>query len=191
MRHVDSIEGFDLQLFAGSGAGLNRVPAVLLKCGAAASATFDTMKVVGPIYAPQPGSGSVPPQPAGPRMTEAIAYSKWLFQLTSPNPAGTFGGNPPLSVSGWSVSVYGTIDMNAYYSTRQNPPVNLGSGYTFPDASWAFLESPSGGSSSNWPNPLTNVGQLLYVPVPLVAIRIVVTATSASSDISVLGFAIP
>lgn len=114
-------------------------------------------------------------------MTEAFAFSKWLFQLTS----------NATSISGWSVAFYGTIDMGAYYSTRSVKLPGYGSGYTFPSQSWCFLESPSGSSGGQWPNPITTLGVMLYVPIPLVAVRVVATATSAVGDIAVLGFAVP
>lgn len=172
---------FDLQLFAGSGAGLNRVSAVLLNCAALASQTYDTMLVNGP-------NG----QTAGPRMVEAAYFSKWLFQLTTNSNVS--------SVTGWSAAFYGTIDEAAYYSTRavnwmqvQPSAPWAAPGYTFPLGSWAFLESPAGGAGGSWPNPLLNVGVQLYVPIPLIGVRCIVTSgsTAPTADISVLGLAVP
>lgn len=160
---------------------------MLLQCSAAVG-TYDSLTSYGPATGPGPGSGFTPSDPPGPKLTEAIAFSKWVFQLTSLNPAST---SPP-TVTGWSVSFYGTIDMGAYYMTRANPPPGFGPGYTLPICSWAFLESPAGGAGGSWPNPITNVGVMLYCPIPLVAVRAVAIASGTPvGDIAVMALAVP
>lgn len=84
-----------------------------------------------------------------PHMSEATRWGKWLFQLTG---TGT----------GYSVTVYGTIDIPTAYNLPGN------------NAEWFELPAPSTESGSAWSNPLTIPdNRALYVTAPLVAIRAV------------------
>jgi hypothetical protein len=122
-------------------------------------------------------------------MTEAIAFSKWLFQITPSTTAAP---------SGWSVTVYGTIDPAAYnlkdaYDAggwTTNPLTLL------PTTSWVAIPSPETEDTSPdtfaWHNPITGSGQALYTNAPWAAIRVVAIGTTTNgSSINVYGFAVP
>ena len=153
-----------------SGAGLNRVGfrggKIILTC--TKDGTYD--------------SGIV--------MSEAMAFSKWLFQLR-------VEGSGSGTVSGWSVTLYGTIDPTAFDLYEQ---FNAG-GYTtnpltlLPTTSWVGIPAPSTEDTSPdayaWANPLTATGLSLYSPAPWIAVRAVAVGSSSTGAIDVLAFAVP
>lgn len=155
---------FDLQLFAGSGAGLNYVAKVVAKWAAKSSGTYDT----GPIVVP-----------------EGVFFSKTGAQLICQS--GTS------SISGWSVACYGTYDYRAYLASLENnvDPEAIPSGFTFPTTSWVEWAMPQSETSPTWSNPLTGLGQSAFSPEPWVALRFVATCTSATGDIAVAVVRIP
>jgi hypothetical protein len=152
---------------------------VLLQCAAVDSATYDSMT--------QNTNG---PDSAGPRMTEAIGYTKWTFQLAS-----NIAYDDLDDFTGWTVTIFGTIDLGAYLSTRSNPPNGYGSTYTFPESSWFQLPAPSTEDTSPdeyaYANPLTALQTCLYSSIPLVAVRAVAVADDAVGDIAVIALAVP
>ena len=155
---------FDLQLFAGSGAGLNYVAEVAARWAAKSTGTYDT----GPILAP---AGSF--------------FSKTGAQLLAQT--GTS------SITGWSVACYGTYDYRAYLMSLENnvDPNAIPAGFTLPTTSWVEWSLPQSETSPTWHNPLTDFGQSAFSPEPWVAIRFVATCTSATGDIAIAVVRIP
>jgi hypothetical protein len=157
----------DLQLFAGSGAGLNRVNKVVLRCAAASSATYDS----------------------GPVLWEAAYFSKTGAQLICLT--GT------TSISGWSVACYGTYDERALLEEQSPPPDiqynpnNPPTGFTFPTTSWVQWALPQTETAPTWKNPIVALGQSAFSPEPFVAVRFVATASSATGDIAIVCVRIP
>ena len=159
---------FDLQQFAGSGAGLNFANKVLLRCAASASATYDSATQYGPL------------------MWEAAFFSKTSIQLIALGET--------TAITGWSVTCYGTHDFRAL-GMSQSPPKGVPAGFTLPSTSWVPIAAPESEDASPdafaWSNPLTGFGQSLFSPEPWVAIRVVATATSATGDIAVIATRTP
>ena len=158
---------FDLQLFAGSGAGLNYVNKVLLRCAAAASGAIDSAVLYGPL------------------MWEAAFYSKTSFQIIAQD--GT------TSISGWSVACYGTHDLRALLM-NQSPnvdPASVPAGFTLPTTSWVEIALPQSETTPTWTNPIVDFGVSAFSPEPWVAVRVVATPTSATGDIAVICSRIP
>ena len=158
-----------------SGAGLNRVGfrggKIILTC--TKDGTYD--------------SGIV--------MSEAMAFSKWLFQLR-------VEGSGSGTVSGWSVTLYGTIDPTAfdlyeqYFEGQWKAITPVISPLTLlPATSWVGIPAPSTEDASPdayaWANPLTATGLALYSPAPWIAVRAVAVGSSSTGAIDVLAFAIP
>lgn len=156
---------------AGSGAGLNRSQSVILPaCAAATSAVYDSLVFGDTRY------------PLGPKMWEAAGFTKWGFQIITSE----------ATISGWSVAIFGTFDMRAYWMMQS--PSGLPPGFVLPASSWFELPSPETETTDDvfdWHNPLTGLNQGLYCSAPLVAVRAIATATSATGDITVIGFAVP
>jgi hypothetical protein len=164
-----------------SGAGLNRVGAR----GGVPFFNFNPNIPYGPVSMVT-GNG---PFDSGIQMLEGVGFGKWTFQLI-----GTF--------TGYSVTVYGTIDpiilTTAYQnSTNLNVPtlaLNALRGNTtlVPATSWFPLAAPSdqGGTGQNT-NPLIQTGSYLFSSGNFVAVRAVITGTTATGSINVLGFATP
>lgn len=125
-------------------------------------------------------------------MLEGIGFSKWLFQYKS------FSSAAP---SGWTVTVYGTIDYQAY--DNNNLVIQFGNnastqpGYVaFDPNNWVPIPAPSVEGTSpdayTWANPLTAAGQALYSSAPWAAVRVVAVGSSThGSGIQVLGFCVP
>lgn len=148
-----------------SGAGLNVVTKVLMKCAAVAG-SYDSNVLKGPL------------------MWEGAFFSKTSIQLLPQS--GT------TSISGWSVACYGTHDYRALLM-NQSPIIELEPGFVLPVTSWSEIPAPSPeGSTPVWYNPLTDLGQTLFSPEPWVAIRVVATAASGvSGDIAIIAVRIP
>jgi hypothetical protein len=123
----------------------------------------------------------------------AMGFTKWVFQLL---------GN----LTGISVTLYGTIDPNAYLVYTANSGVDgfttgslyLGgapqrSAVAVPASSWFVLPGPSEQTGTgSIANPLTSTTPLFVASMPLVAVRAVVTtSTAAAGNGSVIGFAVP
>jgi hypothetical protein len=123
----------------------------------------------------------------------AMAFTKWAFQLL---------GN----TAGISVSLYGTLDYNAYLVYTANSGVEgytTGSQYlagtvirapvSVPASSWFLLPGPSEQSGTgSIANPLTGAVPVFTCSLPLVAVRAVVTASAGpSGQGSVIAFAVP
>ncbi len=108
-----------------------------------------------------------------------IGMSKYTFQLV--------GGG-----TGYSVSVYGTIDPTAYLSYTQHYGSDGFEG-SVPATSSGLLPAPSEQSGTgNMANPLTSTALFLYCNMPLVAVRAVLTASATpTGSVSLIGFAIP
>jgi hypothetical protein len=129
-----------------------------------------------PIYtftAAAEDTGSLMAVPPGtPGLWEAARWGKWLFQLTG---TGT----------GYSVTMYGTIDV----ATAYDEP---GNGHF-----WFELPAPSTesgvGDAFVWSNPMTlGVGtSALYVNVPLVAVRALSGAGPVTGTVNLLAFVQP
>ena len=121
-------------------------------------------------------------------MLEAIGFSKWTFQLRT---QGDFASVGP---SGWSVTVYGTVDPQAY--TNHQQWIQFGGTLTqIPASSWVPIPAPATEDTSPdvyaWHNPLTATGQALYSSAPWAAIRVVAIGSGTNGAIDVLGFAVP
>lgn len=119
---------------------------------------------------------------SGPIATEAIGFSKWAFQMVQ---IGT------TSVTGYSATIYGTIDPEAYIAwqrqiqTGQTTSINANSWFKLP----APAEQTGTGTSTN---PITALGTVLpYNLSPLVAVRCVLTASAATGTVQVYAMGIP
>jgi len=183
-----------------SGAGLNKIGSnggVILLDNITSSVTT--------VVAPLAAYGTMGANESGGKMTEGIAFSKWVFHLV------------PLTstaLSGISVTVYGTISPFAYLTFQgvvvngQTPfPIvpqqgpNFAPGYTnatgfvpgIPPWEWFPVPGPSEqGGTGNISNPLTASSPLLFSTLPLVAVRVVVTsALTGAGAARVYGFAVP
>ncbi len=134
---------------------------------------------------------------SGIQMAEAIGMKTWQFQFTG---AGGI-------IAGYSVTLYGTFDRNAYdiYHQLGDYTPNLVAASTtgrgsllLPATSWFVLPGPSEQSGTGLSlNPMVSgaggfTSQVLVVSMALTAVRAVgvVTGTPAS-DVSIIGFAIP
>lgn len=125
-------------------------------------------------------------------MLEAIGFSKWMFQYKS------FTSTAP---SGWTVTVYGTIDYQAYDNNQAT--IQFGNNAssdpeyaTFDTNNWVPIPAPSTEDTSPdayaWHNPLTAAGQALYSSSPWAAVRVVAVGSGTNNtSIYVLGFAVP
>jgi hypothetical protein len=180
------MKAFDLQLFA-SGAGLNRV-------GEEGGITLLSLQTTATALAsPTTGYGTIGVNDSGIQMLEAIGLTKWVFLL---------GG--ATNLSGWSVTIYGTIDSVAYQAWQ---PANYSAaglygqstggprGSTVVSAgSWFVLPGPSEqGTTGSIGNPLTSTTPILTSSLPLVAVRAVLTTLTGTpaSACTVQGFAVP
>ena len=99
------------------------------------------------------------------------------------------------SISGWSVTCYGTHDIRALYQARGYPTEYAAENFTFPTTSWVPIAAPESEDASPdayaWSNPLTDIGQSLFSPEPWVALRVEATADDASGSIAVIITRIP
>lgn len=109
------------------------------------------------------------------QMVEARGYKNWMFSL-----AGTF--------TGFSVTIYGTVDPNAITDARVANP-----NYPVPGAAggnWFALNSgPPATSPADVVNPLTTNTQYLPFSMPLVAVCAVAVGTGPTGTVNVLAFA--
>src|SRR5487761_2072814 len=103
--------------------------------------------------------------------TDATGFTKWLFQLVPADGSTTF--------SGYSVTLYGTIDSRAYRQIANGNNPGQTTGITLPAGAWFVLPSPADQTGTGTPaNPLTATNPFLNVSLPLVAVRAVLTASS-------------
>jgi hypothetical protein len=152
---------------AGSGAGLNRSG---VNGGVAILQTSETSGTV--------SSGLI--------VEGGQFFSKWTFQLIPLAPSTTFSGH--------SVAVYGTIDPQAIILWQQFRQGQIADLSSFPSTSFFQLPAPADGSTGDlsvWNNPLTDVGQCLYTPMPLVGVAAVDTITDGSGGVALLMMSIP
>lgn len=149
----------------GSGAGLNYVARVLMKCAASASAVYDSNVRSGPL------------------LWEAAFYSKTSIHIIPQS--GT------TSISGWSVACYGTMDYRALLMSQSPPAPEIPAGFTLPTTSWVEMAMPQSETTPTWANPIITLGVSAFSPEPWVAIRVVATAASATGDIAIIAVRIP
>lgn len=153
----------------GSGAGLNRVQAVILSCGTNTTA----------VASPLAGYGTIGVNDSGLQLCEAQGFTKWTFQL--------LGGG-----TGYSVSLYGTSDPVAIGQWRAsfNPQAPK---YTLPASSWFLLPGPAEQTGTGTiANPMTGTNPQFQFSGALLGIRAVLTASATPSGvISVSVVAVP
>lgn len=114
---------------------------------------------------------------SGPTMTEARGFKNWVFSLATPT-----------TISGYSVTVYGTLDSSAVLQNGQPNPnyPNPGSA----GGNWFALNpGTSAAAPADVANPLTATSSYCPFSGPLVAVCVAVVASTASGTINVLGFA--
>lgn len=148
----------------GSGAGLNRLTAVMLSVQNGSTAT---------VGAPRTNYGIIGLNDSGTLLAEARDYTKWTFSLTG---AG----------SGYSFTLLGTNDPLAYAAWKAsfNPQAYPNGTPVVPASSWFVLDSPSVQSGTGVVgNPLTDATPLLQFSGSLIAVRAVLTATSSASGV--------
>ena len=119
---------------------------------------------------------------SGPVLWEAAFFSKTSAQILCQE--GTS------AISGWSVACYGTHDYRALLM-NQDPPIEVGAGFTLPTTSWAEWALPQSETTPTWTNPIVALGVTAFSPEPWVAVRFVATATSATGDIAITCTRIP
>lgn len=158
---------FDLQLFA-SGAGLNRASTIAL------SIQDPTITVVG---SPRTAYGTTGVNDTGPIpvLAEARDFTKWTFSLLG-------------SGSGYSFTIYGTLDPLAYaaWKNEMNPNLYINSAVkpSPPASSWFILPAPSEQSGTgSVANPLTDTAPLLQYSGTLVGVRVVLTGSATPAGL--------
>jgi len=180
-----------------SGAGLNRwgnQGGVTLLAGLSSTTTAVATPLTGyGTVATQNGKALPGGNDSGLWGCAAMGFTKWVFQLLG-------------TLTGVSVTIYGTIDPNAYLVYTANaandgpttgtlyiPGTALGQAVSVPASSWFALPGPSEASGTGGiANPLTATTTLLVSSLPLVAVRAVVTTAAAVTGTgSVVGFAVP
>jgi hypothetical protein len=165
-----------------SGAGLNKVGnngGVFLLTSVTSAAT--PIAVTAPTA---PAYGTLGANDSGIVMAEGIAFTKWAFQIIQ---QGT------TAASGYTFTLYGTISPGAH-TAFMNQRVGIYTNTTdVRGMNWFQLPAPSEqGGTSVVVNPLTALGQVMLVSMPLVAVRAVLTATSTPlGQVAVIGFAVP
>jgi hypothetical protein len=135
---------------------------------------------------------------SGIQMLSGAGFTKWVFQLAGP------GANASGSAA-FGVSLYGTVDAGILSQVYSNPaqvggfnPVNAEANLTMiPGYDWFLLPGPSEQSGTGtMANPMVTSstgGTMLYVSMPLIAVRAVLTTapTTGTAPLRVLGFAVP
>jgi len=167
-----------------SGAGLNRVgqrggEILLYHVNANVSAITVTVPTA-------PSYGTLGANDSGIIMPEGIGFTKWTFQILQVGST---------AASGYSFTLYGTVSQGAY-TAFQNGRTGVFTATTSPDVqpvNWFQLPAPSEqGGTAVVVNPLTAVGQVLTVSMPLVAVRAVLTASATPlGTVDLVGFAVP
>ena len=148
----------------GSGAGLNRVSGVILSVSASTTV----------VSTPLVSYGTIGVNDSGQSFTEAMGFKSWTFSLS--------GGG-----SGYSISIYGTNDPMAYAAWKAsfNPQAyagRVGGAPTLPASSWFLIDAPSAQTGTgSIANPMTSTSPLMQYKEPLIAVRAVLTASSAAS----------
>lgn len=163
----------------GSGAQLNRWSQVLLS-----NLTTATTAVAAPTVA----YGTTGVNDSG-QFSTPIGFSKYAFMMT--------GGG-----TAYAVSLYGCIDQNAirefippggsvlgqpgFVGTTTDPTT------TVPATSWFLLPGTAESTGTGvMTNPLVPATPFLYVSMPLIAVRAVLTTIGTGGSVNILAFAIP
>lgn len=122
---------------------------------------------------------------SGVQFLDANGYPRFAFQLL-----GTF--------TGMSATFFGTFDpaLYAFYlaniGTWQGQALGAGGGGILvpPATSWFQLPAPSEqGGAGTVSNPLTTAGTVLEIRVPVMAVRVVITAAAATGTCTAVGVA--
>lgn len=122
---------------------------------------------------------------SGPLAVEGIGFSKWAFQLSQVGAT---------ALSGYSVSIYGTISPLAYSAWQQKSSGTAGDAIVVPTTDWFLLPAPDEQTGTGIStNPIVATGVVLpYNLSPLVAVRAVVTADATpAGTLQVYYFGIP
>jgi hypothetical protein len=153
----------------GSGAGLNRVQAVILSCN------VNTAVVAAPLTA----YGTLNVNDSGLVLCEAQGFTKWTFQL--------LGGG-----TGYSITLYGTSDPVALGQWRSsfNP---LAPKYALPASSWFILPGPAEQTGTGTiANPITATAPSFQFSGSLLGVRAALTTSATPSGVvSVSVVAVP
>lgn len=126
------------------------------------------------------GAGTVNGTP----WVDASGFKDWTFSLCSATVGGT--------ITGWSVSIYGTLDPNVLNADG----VTVNPNYPAPGAagaSWFLLPAESvetTGDTATFANPLTALSQVLRYKGPLLAVCAVSVGTAPTGTINVVGWAV-
>lgn len=140
---------------------------------------------VGAVRVPQNGgrvlavaAGASQSVDSGVQMMDAMMYPVFAFQLL-----GTF--------TNMSVQFFGTFDPALYAYYLANIGTWQGAQSAIPATSWfPLLATTSSSAGPISPNPLTTAGQLLETKGSFLAVRCVITSTSAGTGIcTVIGMA--
>lgn len=112
-------------------------------------------------------------------------WTKVVFQIISATPGVAF--------SGFTVTLYGSLDLATVAPTGWNPggSVLVGAGSS---TNWAELPAPSNQAESPgvaWTNPLTAATQLMYCNAPFPAYRALVTVQSPTGSIYLAMYGTP
>lgn len=149
-----------------SGAGLNRASVIALTIQDKNTAV---------VTSPRSAYGTTGVNDTGPIpvLGEARDFTKWTFSLIG---AGT----------GYSLSVYGTVDPVAYATWKNalNPNLylNVTNKPSTPASSWFLLPAPAEQTGTgSVANPMTDTNPLLQFSGALVGVRIVLTASVSAS----------
>jgi hypothetical protein len=154
---------FDLQLFSGSGAGLNYVNAQALYVGATTGGAYDS-GIVG---------------------AEGAFFSKTSLQIVANTAAITgwsvvcYGTHDIRALYQANKFPVEFAPKNFTFPTTSWVPIAAPSSEDASPDSYA------------WANPLTALGVSLFSPEPWVALRVVATADSATGDIAVIYTRVP
>jgi hypothetical protein len=157
-----------------SNAGMNRVSELLI------SATMNSTAVTG---APATyGISGI--NDTGIALCEARDFKSWTFMLT--------GGG-----TGYSFSIYGTVDPLAYavWRSQWNPQAyfgRVGGPPTLPGTSWVLLPGPSDQAGTGTSaNPLTEASPIFQYNGALVACRVVLTTAGSAGIAAVVAEVTP
>lgn len=141
------------------------------------------------VAAPLTAYGTIWTSDSGITMAEANCYTKWAITpiIMSPGTVTSFG-----------ISIYGTVDSNAWkqwqaFQIQNNSATNLVTPTIMPAANWFLLDAPAANTGTgNVVNPLTAFGQSLQFSGPLTALRVcLTTAFVGTATIGVSALAIP
>jgi hypothetical protein len=180
---------FDLQLFGGSSAGGNLIWELLLLVAPSTAA----------VSTPTTGYGTIGLNDSGARLFSGRGFTKPSFQICPPPPTFPYAsGNSTALASGYSVSVYYTLDktLNTILNnSNQGAGLSLDGSTQLPPGSWALLPANADETGTGVDaNPMTSgTNPILSASRSAAAFRVVVTTVTAtpSNGIAVYALWVP